>query len=142
MVRSFDLISLDREPVIVYLFLGGNDDGAAKMISLYNKKLMYFVSYLSYFPSCRNLLSHDHPLKRNREVSRRQQTSESTRMNALVSEVKARRAARPAGTTADRIGGVLIGDKGREMAKDGTISVRKAETPKKVEEKSWYRKFI
>lgn len=71
-------------------------------------------------------------------------------MSALVAEVKSRRQQRPAGSpgSTDRIGGVLIGEKGRELVKDrkskGSNEVDV--TPQSIEGeskgKSWYRKLI
>lgn len=72
-------------------------------------------------------------------------------MSALVAEVKARRQQRPAGSPAstDRIGGVLIGDKGRELVKDRKSKGGNDEvvvTPQSTEGdgkgKSWYGKLI
>lgn len=75
-----------------------------------------------------------------RETCRRRQSAESARMSSLVSEIKSRRASRPAGQ--ERIGGVLVGEKGREMMleknKEGYGEVQ--EKKKEVEKKgSWWR---
>ncbi|GAA5865576.1 hypothetical protein JCM1840_001447 [Sporobolomyces johnsonii] len=52
---------------------------------------------------------------------RSRQTAEAARMAALISEVKARQAAKAgeaAGPVKDRVGGILIGEKGKEMLKE------------------------
>lgn len=74
---------------------------------------------------------------RCRETCRRRQSAESARMHSLVSEIKNRRAARPAG--GERIGGVLVGEKGREMLernKEGYGEVQEKEGEKRA---SWWR---
>ncbi|GAA6048684.1 hypothetical protein JCM3770_002020 [Rhodotorula araucariae] len=57
------------------------------------------------------------------ETCRARQTAEAARMHALVSEIKARRAAKVSKSDSERererpIGGILIGEKGKEMLRE------------------------
>ncbi|KAI5481833.1 hypothetical protein MNV49_000110 [Pseudohyphozyma bogoriensis] len=75
------------------------------------------------------------------ETCRARQTAEAARMASVVNEIKARQAQarkRPAGAAGEqRIGGVLVGERGKEVIKE------KEELEKsKSESKSWWKGWL
>ncbi|KAJ8291760.1 Cytochrome c oxidase assembly protein cox20, mitochondrial [Rhodotorula toruloides] len=78
------------------------------------------------------------------ETCRARQTAEQARMQALVTEIKARRAAKSASSSAQSIhqdkererpiGGILVGEKGKEILRERGVEVREGQGQGQVED--------
>ncbi|CDR46273.1 hypothetical protein NBRC10512_007370 [Rhodotorula toruloides] len=88
------------------------------------------------------------------ETCRARQTAEQARMQALVTEIKARRAAKSASSSAQSIsqerekpiGGILVGEKGKEILRERGVEVRDGQVEdgrgKEKERTSWWSRRI